>query len=45
MLYTARVVLNGKITMEELLFNLKHHWRFLDSDMLELQALSGDLRP
>jgi hypothetical protein len=26
-------------------FSVKHHWRFLNSEMLELQALSWDLRP
>jgi hypothetical protein len=45
LLYTARFCLKSRVTMEEIVFSLKHHWRFLDSDMLELQALSGDLRP
>ena len=45
LLYTARVVCKGQVTMEELLFRLKHCWRFLDSEMLALQALSWDLRP
>jgi hypothetical protein len=40
LLYTARVVLKGQVTMEERLFSLKHHWRFLDSESLELHALS-----
>ena len=26
--------------MEELLFSLKHSWRFVDSEALELKALS-----
>jgi len=26
--------------MEELLFSLKHYWRFVDSEPLELKALS-----
>lgn len=43
LLYTARVLLKGRLTMEELLFSLKHYWRFLDSELLELQALSWDL--
>lgn len=43
--YTARVLLKGQLTMEELLFGLKHHWRFLDSEPLELHALSWNLRP
>jgi hypothetical protein len=29
--------------MEEMLFSLKHHWRFLNSDPLESQGLSWDL--
>jgi Transposase DDE domain len=45
LLYTARVVCKGQVTMEELLFRLKHCWRFLNSEMLDLQALSSDLRP
>jgi hypothetical protein len=43
-LYTARVVFKGRVTMEEILFSLKHHWQFLDSDLLELQGLSSHLR-
>jgi hypothetical protein len=42
--YTSRIVLKGCETMEEILFSLKHHWRFLDSDLLELQGLSWNLR-
>jgi hypothetical protein len=26
--------------MEEIIFSLKHYWRFVDSEALELQALS-----
>ena len=44
LLYTARVVCKAKVTMEEILFSLKHYWRFLDSELLELSALSWDLR-
>jgi hypothetical protein len=44
LLYTARVLFKGKVTMEEIVFSLKHHWRFLDSELLELQGLSWDLR-
>jgi hypothetical protein len=43
LLYTARMVCKGQVTMEEILFSLKHHWRFLDSELLELQGLSWDL--
>ena len=42
-LYTARVLFKGRVTMEEILFSLKHHWRFLDSELLDLQALSWAL--
>jgi hypothetical protein len=43
LLYTARMVCKGQVTMEEILFSLKHYWRFLDSEILELQGLSWDL--
>lgn len=43
LLYTSRIVLKGCETMEEIVFSLKHHWRFLDSELLELQGLSWDL--
>jgi hypothetical protein len=26
--------------MEEIIFSLKHYWRFVDSEVLELTALS-----
>ena len=29
--------------MEEIVFSLKHHWRFLTSKDLELHGLSWDL--
>ena len=38
--YTSRVVCKARLTMEEILFSLKHYWRFVDSEALELQALS-----
>ena len=41
--YTARCSLRGRVTMEAIVFSLKHHWRFLSSDPLALQALSWDL--
>jgi hypothetical protein len=43
LLYTARFPLKGWVTMEEIVFSLKHHWRFLTSELLELHALSWDL--
>jgi len=43
LLYTARVLCKGRVTMEEILFSLKHDWRFLDSELLEFHRLSWDL--
>jgi hypothetical protein len=40
LLYTSRVVCKGRLTMEEIIFSLKHYWRFVDSEPLELKALS-----
>jgi hypothetical protein len=40
LLYTSRVICQGRLTMEEIIFSLKHYWRFVDSEALELQALS-----
>ena len=41
--YTSRVVCKGCLTMEEIIFSLKHYWRFVDEEALELQALSSSL--
>jgi hypothetical protein len=38
--YTSRVVCKGRLTMEEIIFSLKHYWRFVDSEPLALKALS-----
>jgi hypothetical protein len=38
--YTSRVICKGQLTMEEIIFSLKHYWRFVDSAALELQGLS-----
>ena len=38
--YTSRVICKGRMTMEEIIFSLKHYWRFVDSEALELQGLS-----
>jgi hypothetical protein len=43
LLYTTRFRLKGRVTMEEIVFSLKHHWRFLSSEPLEFHALSWDL--
>src|SRR5262250_2391047 len=40
LMYTSRVVCQGQLTMEEIIFSLKHYWRFVDSEVFELQALS-----
>ena len=37
---TSRRVLKGEMTMEEMVFSVKHYWRFVDFEALELQALS-----
>ncbi len=38
--YTSRVICKGRLTMEEIIFGLKHYWRFVDSEALDLKALS-----
>jgi hypothetical protein len=38
--YTSRVIRKGQLTLEEIIFSLKHYWRFVNSEALELQALS-----
>jgi hypothetical protein len=38
--YTSRVVCKGWLTIEEILFSLKHYWRFMDCEALEFTALS-----
>jgi hypothetical protein len=38
--YTSRVICKGRMTMEEMSFSLKHYWRFVDCEALELKALS-----
>lgn len=43
LLYTVRILCKGRVTMEKMLFSLKHHWRFLNSEPLALHALSWDL--
>jgi hypothetical protein len=40
--YTSRVICKRRLTMEEIIFSLKHYWRFVDSEALELKALSWD---
>jgi hypothetical protein len=38
--YTTRVICKGRLTREEIIFSLKHYWRFVDSVPLKLQGLS-----
>ncbi len=38
--YTSRVLFKGRVTMEEMIFNLKHHWSSVDCQELELYGLS-----
>jgi hypothetical protein len=38
--YTSRVICKGQLSMEEIIFSLKHYWRFVDCEALELKALS-----
>ena len=38
--YTSRAICKGRLTMEEIIFSLKHYWRFVDLEALELQSLS-----
>jgi hypothetical protein len=40
LVYPARVVCQGRLTMEESILSRKHDWRFVDSEPLELTALS-----
>jgi len=40
LMYTSRVVSKGRLIMEEIIFSLKHYWRFVDCEPLELKALS-----
>jgi hypothetical protein len=37
---TSQVICKGRLTMEGILFSLKHYWRFVASEALDLKALS-----
>jgi hypothetical protein len=39
--YASRVLCKGRMTIEEIIFSLKHYWRFVDFEALELKALSS----
>jgi hypothetical protein len=41
--YTSRVICKGRMTMEEILFSLKHCCRFVDCEALELKTLSQEV--
>jgi hypothetical protein len=41
--YTSRVICQGRMTMEEIIFSLKHYLRFVDSEPLKLKALSHEV--
>jgi hypothetical protein len=41
--YPSRILCKGGMTMEEIIFSLKHSWRFVDVEALELQTLSQGL--
>jgi DDE superfamily endonuclease len=38
--YTSRVLFKGHVTMDEMIFTLKHHWSSVDCQELELYGLS-----
>jgi len=38
--YTSRVLFQGRVTMDEMIFNLKHHWSSVDCQELELYGIS-----
>jgi alanine racemase len=37
---TSRVIFTGQVTMDEMVFNVKHHWSSVDCQELELYGLS-----
>jgi hypothetical protein len=37
--YASRVPCKGRMTMEEIIFSLKHYWRLVDCEALELKVL------
>jgi hypothetical protein len=38
--YTSRVILKGRVTMDDMIFNVKHHWSSVNCQELELYGLS-----
>jgi len=37
---TSRVIFKGHVTMEEIVFTLKHHWMTVDYEPFELYAIA-----
>ena len=38
--YTSRVICKGHVTMEEIVFTLKHHWMTVDYEPFELYVIA-----
>src|SRR5688572_33333732 len=38
--YTSRILFKGRVSMDEMIFNIKHHWSSVDCEPLELYGLS-----
>jgi len=38
--YTSRVIFKGHVTMEEIVFTLKHHWITVDYEPFELYGIA-----
>ncbi len=38
--YTSRVIFKGHVTMEEIVFTLKHHWMTVNYAPFELYAIA-----
>jgi hypothetical protein len=38
--YTSRVIFKGHVTMEEIVFTLKHYWMMVDYEPFELYAIA-----
>jgi hypothetical protein len=38
--YTSRVIFKGHVTMEEIVFTLKHHWMTVDYEPFELYGIA-----
>jgi hypothetical protein len=37
---TSQVVCKGRLRLQEIIFSLKHYWRFVDCKAFDLKALS-----